>query len=134
MRVAIECLKLEPYTPTAKGPCLRAGRMVFHGPRQDILPYFSTVGFQPPERKNPADFVQEVSHTDMLSLSGSLPDECKHHWHMLSYQHSDGRCSAWSNLARLRRCLVLQVCSPKDQKVSCGLLGFSDHHKLHVGV
>lgn len=39
---------------------LADGRMVFHGPRQEILPYFSTVGFQPPERKNPADFVQEV--------------------------------------------------------------------------
>eukprot|EP00891_Asterochloris_glomerata_P003325 jgi/Astpho2/3325/fgenesh1_pm.00054_%23_6_t len=39
---------------------LADGRMVFHGPRQEILPYFSTVGFQPPERKNPADFVQEA--------------------------------------------------------------------------
>ena len=74
MRVATECLKLEPCTPTAKRPCLPAGRVVFHGPRQEILPYFSTVGFHPPERKNPADFVQEVSHTDKLLLSGSLPD------------------------------------------------------------
>ena len=57
---ATECLKLEWYTPTATGQCLPAGCMVFHGPRQEILPYFSTVGFQPPERKNPADFVQEV--------------------------------------------------------------------------
>ena len=71
--MATECLKLEPHTPTANRPCLPAGRVVFHGPRQEILPYFSTVGFHPPERKNPADFVQEVSHTDKLSLSGSLP-------------------------------------------------------------
>ena len=63
MWLATECLELKRYTPTPKEQCLPAGRMVFHGPRQEILPYFSTVGFQPPERKNPADFVQEVSHT-----------------------------------------------------------------------
>lgn len=35
--------------------------MVFHGPREDVLPFFSSLGFQLPERKGIADFLQEVT-------------------------------------------------------------------------
>ena len=34
--------------------------MVFHGPREDVLPFFSNLGFQLPERKGIADFLQEI--------------------------------------------------------------------------
>ena len=37
-----------------------AGHVVFHGPREDVLPFFSNLGFQLPERKGIADFLQEV--------------------------------------------------------------------------
>ena len=38
-----------------------AGHVVFHGPRGDVLPFFSSLGFQLPERKGIADFLQEVT-------------------------------------------------------------------------
>ena len=37
-----------------------AGRLVFSGPREEVVPFFSWVGLRCPERKNIADFVQEV--------------------------------------------------------------------------
>jgi len=40
--------------------CL-TGHVVFHGPREDVLPFFGSLGFQMPERKGIADFLQEVT-------------------------------------------------------------------------
>lgn len=40
---------------------VHAGHVVFHGPREDVLPFFSSLGFQLPERKGIADFLQEVT-------------------------------------------------------------------------
>ena len=34
--------------------------MVYMGPREELVPFFSWVGLRCPERKNVADFVQEV--------------------------------------------------------------------------
>ena len=36
------------------------GLIIYHGPREFILPFFSQLGFQCPQRKGVADFVQEV--------------------------------------------------------------------------
>ena len=33
---------------------------MFHGPREEVLPFFSNLGFQLPERKGIADFLQEI--------------------------------------------------------------------------
>ena len=56
-----------------------AGHVVFHGPREEVLPFFSGLGFQLPERKGIADFLQEVtSKKDQRVSSGHpLPPECK---------------------------------------------------------
>ena len=40
---------------------LSAGRLLFHGPREEVLPFFASLGFQLPERKGAADFLQEVT-------------------------------------------------------------------------
>lgn len=37
-----------------------AGRLVYSGPREELVPFFSWVGLCCPERKNVADFVQEI--------------------------------------------------------------------------
>ena len=37
-----------------------AGRMVYVGPREELVPFFSWIGLRCPERKNVADFVQEI--------------------------------------------------------------------------
>ncbi|XP_072999974.1 ABC transporter G family member 48-like isoform X2 [Typha latifolia] len=36
------------------------GQVVYHGPRENILEFFESVGFRCPERKGVADFLQEV--------------------------------------------------------------------------
>ncbi|XP_058076795.1 pleiotropic drug resistance protein 3-like isoform X2 [Magnolia sinica] len=36
------------------------GKIVYHGPRSDVLKYFEDCGFRCPERKGVADFLQEV--------------------------------------------------------------------------
>lgn len=36
------------------------GEIVYQGPRESVLEYFESMGFQCPERKNVADFLQEV--------------------------------------------------------------------------
>ena len=38
-----------------------AGHVVFHGPRDRVLPFFARLGFQLPGRKGIADFLQEVT-------------------------------------------------------------------------
>ena len=38
-----------------------AGVIVYHGPRAEIIPFFSTLGFALPERKGAADFLQEIT-------------------------------------------------------------------------
>lgn len=36
------------------------GKIVYHGPRTDVLNFFEDCGFRCPERKGVADFLQEV--------------------------------------------------------------------------
>ncbi|XP_039026087.1 pleiotropic drug resistance protein 1-like isoform X2 [Hibiscus syriacus] len=40
---------------------LSDGRIVYHGPREDVLSFFEYMGFKCPERKGVADFLQEVT-------------------------------------------------------------------------
>ena len=40
---------------------LSEGHIVYHGPREEVLPFFESLGFQLPERKGLADFLQEVT-------------------------------------------------------------------------
>lgn len=41
---------------------LSEGHIVYQGPREEALDFFACLGFQCPQRKNVADFLQEVSH------------------------------------------------------------------------
>ncbi len=38
-----------------------AGVIVYHGPRDEIIPFFVSLGFELPERKGAADFLQEIT-------------------------------------------------------------------------
>ena len=38
-----------------------AGNMLFHGPREEVVPFFQSQGFFVPERKAVSDFLQEVT-------------------------------------------------------------------------
>ena len=50
-----------------------AGHVVFHGPREEVLAFFSGLGFQLPERKGIADFLQEVTSKKDQRVSTGLP-------------------------------------------------------------
>ena len=39
----------------------RAGIIVYHGPREHVVPFFDGLGFEMPERKGVADFLQEIT-------------------------------------------------------------------------
>ena len=41
------------------------GQIVYQGPRESALDFFKMMGFSCPERKNVADFLQEVSSSDI---------------------------------------------------------------------
>jgi ABC-type multidrug transport system ATPase subunit len=45
---------------------LSEGHIVYQGPRALVLGFFSSIGFQCPERKNAADFLQEVNAQDVV--------------------------------------------------------------------
>ena len=38
-----------------------AGKLVYHGPREEILPFFESQGMKCPDRKADSDFLQEVT-------------------------------------------------------------------------
>lgn len=38
-----------------------AGNLVFHGPREEVVPFFESMHFFVPERKAVSDFLQEVT-------------------------------------------------------------------------
>lgn len=39
---------------------LSDGQIVYHGPREDVLDFFQSMGFRCPDRKGVADFLHEV--------------------------------------------------------------------------
>lgn len=39
---------------------LSEGHMIYHGPRDEVLIFFESIGFKLPPRKGVADFLQEV--------------------------------------------------------------------------
>lgn len=42
------------------------GQIVYQGPRDSVLDFFSSMGFSCPKRKNVADFLQEVSGEEFV--------------------------------------------------------------------
>jgi hypothetical protein len=59
--------------------------IVYHGPRDQVIPFFTSLGFELPERKGAADFLQEItSRKDQkvcralcsVQLSASLQPTC----------------------------------------------------------
>ena len=59
---------------TRRHKCLcAAGCLVYHGPREQVVPFFESLGFKLPPRKGTADFLQEItSQKDQAVSSGTL--------------------------------------------------------------
>lgn len=47
---------------------LSDGRIVYQGPRENVLEFFESLGFRCPERKGVADFLQEVRFLFTLNI------------------------------------------------------------------
>jgi ABC-type multidrug transport system ATPase subunit len=47
------------------------GQIVYHGPRQNVISFFNTIGFTCPSRKNVADFLQEVSQYKLEQINST---------------------------------------------------------------
>jgi ABC-type multidrug transport system ATPase subunit len=45
------------------------GQIVYHGPRQNVIGFFNTIGFTRPSRKNVADFLQELSQYKLEQIN-----------------------------------------------------------------
>lgn len=45
---------------------LSEGRIIYQGPREHVVEFFESCGFQCPERKGVADFLQEVKTSNLL--------------------------------------------------------------------
>ena len=72
-----------------------AGRMVYHGPREDILPFFEQQGMHCPERKADSDFLQEVtSRKDQKVPNSGLVFRGGHCYMLLASWLSRGMFSA----------------------------------------
>ncbi|KAE8718416.1 Detected protein of unknown function [Hibiscus syriacus] len=56
---------------------LADGRIVYHGPHEDVLSFFEDMGFKCPERKRVADFLQEQH---VWSCYSSMPTEVEHNF------------------------------------------------------
>ena len=51
--------------------CAHTGNMLFHGPREEVVPFFQSQGFYVPERKAVSDFLQEVTSKKDQKVSHS---------------------------------------------------------------
>jgi ABC-type multidrug transport system ATPase subunit len=47
---------------------LSEGQVVYHGPREQVMPFFHSLGFAIPARKGIADFLQEVTSRKVRRL------------------------------------------------------------------
>lgn len=55
-----------------QAPNAAAGQVVFHGPKDEAMPFFNSLGFELPGRKGIADFLQEVTSEKDQKVGDSL--------------------------------------------------------------
>ncbi|KAL0038217.1 hypothetical protein WJX79_008741 [Trebouxia sp. C0005] len=74
------------------------GHIVFHGPREEVMPFFSKLGFECPEGKGDADFLQDVTVEKGQQMFQK--DQSSKHEYMTApamaaafYQSGTGKCA-----------------------------------------
>ena len=79
------------------------GRIIYYGPRENVVSFFNTIGFACPSRKNVADFLQELSQykLEQINISSYIifyfifSNLCMCFLNLFSYTNSD---SSFQNL------------------------------------
>ncbi len=56
------------------------GHVIYHGPKEEVLPFFESLGFKLPPRKGIGDFLQEVSNTLVASIHCPEDLNSLHSW------------------------------------------------------
>ncbi|KAJ6655405.1 hypothetical protein lerEdw1_005402 [Lerista edwardsae] len=54
---------------------LAAGKMLYHGPAQDAIEYFKTIGYECESFNNPADFFLDVINGDSTAVASNKTDD-----------------------------------------------------------
>lgn len=62
----------EIFTMMTRVAIISTGRMIYHGKRRDLLPYFSYIDFPCPAYKNPSDYYLDLVTLDNLSPEAML--------------------------------------------------------------
>ena len=99
--------------------CVRAGRTIFHGPLEDVVPFFDSLGFRCPDRKGIPDFLQGAPLPCQCTSSAAQP--CC----LCALLHRP--CSGRALTAQVHRCSVSCMphfcsqrrCARADSSCSC---------------
>uniref|UniRef100_V5NX96 PDR protein 5 n=1 Tax=Vinca minor TaxID=60093 RepID=V5NX96_VINMI len=88
---------------------LSEGQIVYQGPREEALDFFAFIGFQCPQRKNVADFLQEVVSRKDQQQYWSVPDR--------PYRYIPvGKFTEYFRSYRLGKNLTEEINTPFDRR------------------
>ena len=96
------------------------GCLVYHGPREQVVPFFESLGFKLPPRKGTADFLQEItSQKDQAVSSGTLHAST---WLIPASSHLP--CPYPLHLSQIEVCAMAscRLCGADVQKLNLVLL------------
>ncbi|EGZ25831.1 pleiotropic drug resistance protein ABC superfamily [Phytophthora sojae] len=87
---------------------LNHGEIIYHGPREQAVPYFETLGFKCPPRRDSADFLLDLGTKMQLKYQVELPAGITKHLRLASEYSEHWRQSP------LSRRLIQDIESPQD--------------------
>jgi len=95
------------------------GQIVYHGPRENATDLFETMGFKCPDRKNVADFLQEVT-SKMDQKQYWTGDQNKYQYHTIENFAESFRTSYLPLLVEDKLCSPHNTGKNKEVKVNAG--------------
>ncbi|AQK57887.1 ABC transporter G family member 34 [Zea mays] len=95
------------------------GQIVYHGPRENATDLFETMGFKCPDRKNVADFLQEVT-SKMDQKQYWTGDQNKYQYHTIENFAESFRTSYLPLLVEDKLCSPNNTGKNKEVKVNAG--------------
>ncbi|AQK57860.1 ABC transporter G family member 34 [Zea mays] len=98
---------------------LTMGQIVYHGPRENATDLFETMGFKCPDRKNVADFLQEVT-SKMDQKQYWTGDQNKYQYHTIENFAESFRTSYLPLLVEDKLCSPNNTGKNKEVKVNAG--------------
>ncbi|CAF2089792.1 unnamed protein product [Brassica napus] len=88
---------------------LGEGRIIYQGPREDVLGFFESMGFKCPERKGVADYLQEILSRKDQEQYWANPDLPYHYVSAKKFEEGFRTYHLWSTISS-------QLATPFDRK------------------